>query len=519
MLNTDLIHGSSYREPTRTETEKDAGTAADARVLPLLVDVLQSLLTAEVHACYWKSSQNLAAVLRGESDLDLLIARAHQHTARHVFNICGLKSFPAVASRAHPAVESYLGYDEASGRLVHVHVHFCLALGPRVLKHYRLAVEDAVLAASVPHPTLPLRILDPNTEAVLLAVRMSVELRPDDPVTLLHWKTTTAKFAADRIALAKRTTRESLRQRAVALLNEDLAEAVADLIFRSRAEPSRHLRRRIRRALKAHRSVGTAEAFLRGTWRSLALFAGTINRRYLWLPRPSQRRAPGGGIVVVALGVDGSGKTTLTRAMQAWLGSEVDVLPMYFGTGAGRPSLPLMPLKLLVPLVDRLLPARPRWNSHGSVSDGAPGPLYSVLMTGWATMLALEKRRKLVAAHRGASRGMVVIGDRYPQDQIEDFNDGPLLPRLRWVPRFLLRYEAAAYALANQLSPDLVLKLEVPVETLAQREPSMDPKVIRERAGKLRLLRFPAARTVSVDAAEPLETVIRTAKAEIWRCL
>ncbi len=518
--DTDSIHASSHMNPTPARAERDAGPAGEARALPLLIDVLQSLRTAGVRACYWKSSRRLDAVLRGESDLDLLVARAHQHTARQVFAICGLKAFYDVASRAHPAVESYLGYDETSGRLVHVHAHFCLALGPRVLKHYRFAVEDAVLAASVPHPALPLRMLDPDTEAVLLAVRMSLDLRRDDPVTLLHWKATTAKFAADRAALAKRTSRESVRQRAAALLNEDLADAIAELICGAGSGMvDWRLRRRISGALAAYRRVGTAEALLLGAWHGLTLFMGRVNRRYLLLPRPSQRRAPGGGIVVVALGVDGSGKTTLTRALREWLGSEVDVLPMYFGTGDGRPSLLLLPFKLLVPLVSRLVPTRPRGSSHGSVSDQAPGPLYSVLMMGWAAMLALEKRRKLLAAHRAASRGMVVIADRYPQDQILDFNDGPLLPRLHWAPRWLRRYETQAYALARQLSPDLVLKLEAPVETLARREPSMDLGVIRERAAMLQLLTFQAARTVSVDTTQPLETVIRTAKAEIWRCL
>ena len=69
--------------------------------------------------------------------------------------------------------------------------------------------------------------------------------------------------------------------------------------------------------------------------------------------------------MVAVLGVDGSGKSTLVRSLNQWLGQEVDVLPIYFGTGDGRPSLLLLPLKLLVPLVSRLFRTRPGGASHG----------------------------------------------------------------------------------------------------------------------------------------------------------
>jgi hypothetical protein len=102
---------------------------------------------------------------------------------------------------------------------------------------------------------------------------------------------------------------------------------------------------------------------------------------------------------------------------------------------------------------------------------------YSVFLTVWATVLAVEKRLKLNAARRGANRGLVVIADRYPQDEIVDFNDGPLLPRLAHVPRWLRRFEEASYALARRLPPDLVLRLDASPETIVAREPNMAPAV------------------------------------------
>ena len=114
---------------------------------------------------------------------------------------------------------------------------------------------------------------------------------------------------------------------------------------------------------------------------------------------------------------------------------------------------------------------------------------------------------------------MVVITDRYPQDEIVGFNDGPLLTRLSKVPAWLRTVESAAYALARRLPPDLVLKLDVRPETAATREPDMDPDLIPRRMAELRRLTFASARVATVDAERPLEDVIRAVKREIWQLL
>lgn len=194
-------------------------------------------------------------------------------------------------------------------------------------------------------------------------------------------------------------------------------------------------------------------------------------------------------------------------------------MPLYFGTGGGRPSLLLRPFKLMLPLATRLLKTRPKGSSHGTISNAAPGALYSVLLMVWATVVAREKHSKLLAAHRGARRGLVVITDRYPQSQIGKFNDGPLLTRLAWAPKWLRRREAHVYELAERLPPDLVIKLIVTPDTAARREPTMDLAVIRERIAVIPQLRFSGARVVSVDAEQPLADVIAAVKREIWLSL
>jgi thymidylate kinase len=295
---------------------------------------------------------------------------------------------------------------------------------------------------------------------------------------------------------------------------------VADALYCQPAlEDQQHLRRCIRKHFAPHRTYNALEAGLRSLTRAAHLVAGDLNKRVLWAPRPWSRRAPGGGHVVAVIGVDGSGKSTVVATIREWLGQEMDVIPIYFGTGAGRPSFVLWPFKLIAALITPLVKTKPKGSSHGKISDRPPGRLYSTLLSIWATAAAIEKRTKLSAAHRGASRGLVVITDRYPQNEIAGFSEGPLMPRLSGLPVWLYRFEARAYSLAQRLPPDLVIKLIVTPEVCARREPDMAPAVIMQRIEAIPRLGFAGARVVSIDAQQPLTDVIRAVKKEVWQIL
>lgn len=493
---------------------------AGSSVSPIWLTVLHDFHRKKISYCCWKSSRNVHSVLTAEGDLDLLIAREDQHRCEIILLERGLKLFPPIPSRDHPAVLSFLGYDDLTGRLVHIHLHFRLVAGERLFKNYRLPWEDVILGRATQHPTLPIKILDPASEALLLVIRSCLELRRWDPVTLRHWAGTTRKFAMDREKLIADVDRGTLHDLAAHLMGEDLAMKIVDALYsKEPLEYQRSLKRHVERHLAPYRTYNTVEARLRAAGRAVVWMTGGLNKQLLHLPRPWGRRAPGGGAVVAIIGVDGSGKSTVVAAIRAWLGSEIDIIPMYFGTGDGRPSLLLHPFKIMVPLVTRLLKTRPKGSSHGTISSHGPGFLYRMLLPIWAIVVAREKQSKLLAARRGANRGLIVLTDRYPQNEILGFNDGPLLVRLSGVPEWLRRFEASAYALAHRLPPDLVIKLQVTPRTAEAREPNMDPSVIRERIEAMQHLNFSARRVVDINAEQPLAEVIRKTKHEIWRLL
>lgn len=487
----------------------------------LVLDLFARFAQQQISYCYWKGTEKLAGALSGRGDIDLLVSRADQGRAQAILLSAGFKFFPSVKDREPVGVFTYLGFDESDGQLVHVHLHTRLVSGGPLTRDWHLPWEDAVLSRAVTHEHLPVRHLDPVAEALLLLTRCCLECGGWDPVSLRHGDAKRAEFATARQGLAEKVRREELHALASALLPDDLAAALADALA---AGPLPDRRSRLGRALRRHLAAGARtcngpEAGLRSAGRSISWVLGRLNRDIVQAPRPWNRRPAAGGLVVALVGVDGSGKSTLLSALTHWLGAKVDVLPVYFGTGDGRPSLVLRPLKWLMPLASRAAGSKPRVASHGKPSAGAPGFAYHILLTVWALAVAADKRAKLAAAWRGANRGLVVLTDRYPQNETRSFNDGPLLERLPAAPAWLRRRERSVYERAHRLHPHLVLKLLAAPETLAAREPALDPSVIRRRLEAMSRLGFGGADVVCLDVDRPLEQVILQAKREVWQRL
>jgi thymidylate kinase len=347
-------------------------------------------------------------------------------------------------------------------------------------------------------------------------------LRLFDLPGLYRWQSTTRNIALDRAELANRVERDALRTLAIQVLGEEFAELVANALYPEAALGRRaHLRRAIRRHCAAYRTYNAVESRARSLARGISWVARSLNKKLPHAPRMSNRCAPAGGLLVAFVGVDGSGKSTALGSIKNWLGPKFDVIPMYFGTGEGRASLWLRPFKLILPIIVRIL--RRHQHRGGRSPNGFQGHAaslpYQAMLMGWAIAVALDKRKKLKVARRALNRGFIVLADRYPQSQTAGFNDGPMLTSLPAVPDWLRRFEAGVYRIARQLPPNLVIKLVAREDTIARREPEMDPALVQDRIAALRHLQFPGARVVCVDAEKPLAEVIGLIKQEIWRSI
>ncbi len=511
-------------------------------VSPLGLAVVHSLCQEfdrhHIVYCHFKSNEHLLEGMRGVTDLDVLVERGNTQKLTLALSSCGFKRFSAVVGNGYPAVEDYLALDADTGKLVHLHLHYQLVSGEPHLKGFRLPWEQQVLAGRVYLTREKIYTTDPHMEMLLLIVRSALKVRSRD---WLFEKLGKRFFGDERLRefhwLTERTESATTLQLATPIFEERAVAALEKLL--NTAQPTlrqlRDFRRCANPTLRLYRTYSPLQARLRRSFNELRWLFGGINKRYLHAPLPMRRISASGGLLIALMGCDGSGKSTHIRSVQRWLGWKVDIIPIYFGSGDGPASLLRWPLKLVA---DALRKSQNYQSSHYKVeipstnvdaanagkrtsSERSSSSMRMLAKALWALVLSLEKRSKLRRATAARNRGIVVICDRYPQNQVMGFNDGPLLSAWQQhssrLLRALSRWEGVPYSAADMYPPDLVVKLDLTAEVAISRKPEMSLEECNRRIAVIKGLVYPAAtQTLLLDATEPLDSVLLKLKESIW---
>lgn len=495
--------------------------------IAVIVQLLERLHMADLTYCHWKSNEHLGPALQGLTDLDVLVDPRQHLELKRVLADSGFKRFAATAGKAYPAVEDYLGFDVTTGRLAHLHLHYRLTVGQPHLKGYRLPWETEVLSRRSLDQDHGMFVADPAIELLLLLVRGVLKRRLRDSLRSAIRRSSASRPSGERREfdwLCERTDPDAVCEAARALLGPD-TEAQIRTLLAAPDDPRarRQFKRAARPVLDRYRTYGPISATIRASFRELQWIVDAINRRMFHRPTPLRRTSPRGGVVIVILGSDGSGKSSLLKEMVAWLGVKLDVIPIYFGSGDGPGSLYRLPLQGLRRAAEAGISLfRPAPTGSSQRSGPTPrSPLRAAGLLPWALTLSLEKRSKLRRMIRARNRGMIVVCDRFPQADCPGFNDGPLLHHLRdsrWrVCRILSAWEEVPYREAGLDPPDLVIKLFASPEVVAGRRPEMTLADIQRRIDAVRGLSFPGSSTiVEVPTNGPIDQSALAIKRIVW---
>lgn len=519
--------------PTQAAGTAPPGSPGVARVIHAL-EVVRDLVTrldrAGIRFCQFKSNRHLNEGVGGITDLDVLVERSAGPMLSVVLGQSGFKRFSAPPGGDYPAVEDYLGMDTATGRLVHLHLHHRLTTGVPHLKGHRIPWEELVLTTRLRDEDSGFWVSEPNVELLFLLARGALKVGLSD--RLAAWwgqDRVRAGLMPEYLWLRERIQLPRVIELGGSLLGADVGPALESILSTG---PSLGrllaLRRRATPVLRRYRTHGPAGALLERWRRQLQSLRSKIGRRFRRVAGPVSRIDPRGGIIIAFMGPDGAGKSRLTSEVALWLNWKLDARVIYFGSGDGPSSLVRRPLKIVLALA-RGLKLWPKTGGRSDVTDergpsaGHRGPstIRGLALACWALALAFEKRHKLERAWRARNSGIVVVCDRYPQNQIMGFNDGPLLSH--WdrsrsgLLRALARWESTPYRWAEDDAPDLIVKLHVSPAVAVRRKAEMLPEEIQKRSRALARLCYPAGtRVVDLDADRPWDDVLLDAKREVW---
>jgi thymidylate kinase len=383
-----------------------------------------------------------------------------------------------------------LGFDRASGGLVHLHVHEQLVLGTSGVKNHRVPVEALVLDGG---RTLH-GVRAPSAELELLLLALRAPLKVSRLRLLRRWRKDATKTLQSALVremgfllpdVDPERFREALGKTGLALDPDTVrrfAERARDRTLTPRE--LRGFRTRVLRALRPHRRDPAWRAAARAL-RARLLATARVQR----LVGSRGRRLPGRGRLLALVGADGSGKSTLAADLRAWLGWKLRVEDAYFGIPKSDP------------VYRALQRARRRLGWRWLDSE-------RWLYTARARLAAWRRARRAVAA------GAVVICDRYPLSDLwlpPEPMDGP-----RLAGRPLAGRERAAYQRIGP--PDRAFVLRAPLATLQQRDPGVDPALHARKAEAVNALRESTLYAV-VDADRPYEAVLLDLKRKVWDAL
>ncbi|AUX10571.1 hypothetical protein AArcSl_2960 [Halalkaliarchaeum desulfuricum] len=502
-----------------------------------MIDTVAELFTdlddRGITYCHWKSNEKLQAALNANTDLDILCHHGDQRTFHEVLKDHRFIRQKDVIFTGYPGIENYVGHDPETGRCIHVHLHTELTFGTPFLKEFVTPWGPYVLERRIIDPESGVSITDPTTELFLLIVRYALKIRRYNPIARRSYF---EEFLEEYDWLAERADESEVETIARDLLNPRAADRIRDVFD---GDPT--IRDLIRVGKPIRSELDPYSTYPSWTTTPIALARkgfrgiGKLNREFLNRPYPSRRKLPNRGIEIAIIGIDGSGKSTHLSSLHDWLSWKMDVHSVYFGSGDGPSSLLRYPLKKLNEL-------RTKFNDGSATGSGdestdlhiAPkqsdgddqkektntDTSVGLAKAVWAILLAREKRKKRRRATRARNRGMIVLMDRYPQNQFEDINDGPLLQGwLNGNSKLLEKiatWERDIYADLEENSPDLVIKLETDPEVAKERKPETPMSNLQRKAEVIDSLEYENSRVVTVNTHRDIDDVLNEIKKEVW---
>jgi thymidylate kinase len=514
-VEMDYTGSSSSARKAATVQSNDAGSAGSNKAA--IRSLLKSLEQKGVRYCHWKSNIRLEATLAAAEDIDLLVDPGDAGLFYAALLENGLKLTQSRSGIGHPGFFHAVGLDEASAASVHVHAYFQIVSGDSLVKSYRLPVERSLLEQT--RYLHGVRVPTAEAELVLFALRIA--LKQIGPIEILMANRDYGKVSTELGWLREAANAERAEALCTAwfpTIDAPLFRQLLDAIEAERALARRVvIGWRVARRLRGLRRLNPVLGAVSRLWRVLSLLVKRLRRRRDLV---LQSR----GIIVALVGPKATGKSTIADVLSTRLGLHLDVIRIH----AGKPPATVLTFlpRLLVPAA-RLMFSKERAGEYEKPERRRENR-YSLLYILRMTLLAYDRRKLLSRALRAATAGSIVISDRYPSESVGAidsccFDEAALARCSSPLKRWLMNQERALYK--GLPRPDLLLRLEAPIETTIERDARRlkqggpDAAAVRRRWELETRPECSETPAIRIDTSRPLDETVRTVVGAVWSAL
>ena len=223
---------------------------------------------------------------------------------------------------------------------------------------------------------------------------------------------------------------------------------------------------------------------------------------------PDESLAP----LISVVGSDGAGKTTVSEAVLDYVRRYGPAETAHLGLKSGDIGRAIKEIRFGGRYAEAYL-ARKASQARDKKSQ-IPGPV-TALVIYVLSLFRLKRFKRMLQRRRD---GVIIITDRYPQVEVLGFYDGPGLSAARAdgpIVRWLARRELKKYQWMAAHQPDLVIRLNVDLDTAYARKPDHEIELLRSKIEATPQLRFGGAPIYDIDSNLPLEAVLTSVRGAI----
>ena len=451
---------------------------------------------------HFKSNEHLKDGLEGNTDLDILVLWDSYYDFVNIITGHEFRLFEAYGNQKYNSIFDYLHIDKKTGRVLHIHLHCSYKFGKKFIKEYVLPIENLLYFNSFLDNNSEVRSIDFLDESILLLLRTYTK---NSFFTLIKSRFRYSEhFMKEYLWLMARVSYKDVSKSGIALFLNKKARYYMNNEF-NRLNKKRinfRLYLNIKKSLKLYKTKKFST--LRYFFIRIKMITRYILKDIFNHPLPYRRIRPEEGKIIVFIGADGSGKSTISKNVFKNLSKKIDVYYEYFGSGDGKSSFHMKFLKFFM-----RLHKRGKTDEASNIKGRREKITIARLI--WAIGLSIDKKQKLKKIHKAKSSGMLVICDRYPQTFVSGINDGPLLTSWKsqgGIKKLVSNWEFGIYNRAEIIQPDLLFRLIVDEETAVLRKPYDDRSNIHKKIEIINYSKYKCKQEITVDANREIAKVM-----------
>lgn len=475
----------------------------------------------QVKYCHWKSNEHLMEGLDGLTDLDIYVSPEHAEVAESLLSQCGyVKCLPQKGNR-YPNVCEWLGFDDSTGSLVHVHLHYQIITGTKFCKEYVFPIGELIISSRIIDEHTGVYVVDPNVEIIILMCRIALKASNKKRIKPTSLDNKEIRYL--RNIIQKETVLAYCKQ----LMGENGKVFYNNIMYGLMDEKCWYRVYVIAdHWLKPYRKYSSIYVLIRHYYFYIRMgiikIANKMGCYFIDKKTISNLR-----LSVCLLGQDGSGKSTVTSDLDKWFNWKLSARRVYMGSGEHNKSFSRRILikgaKIRRGQQKQLTEGSEANRSHVTQRRGFWGRVTLYPLFYYQMDVARKAYKVVRASSRYVCKGGIALYDRFPQIQFEGYGDGPKVSytaKGRGVDDFFIRMLAKRelYYLKKiqQYQPSIIFKLMLSPEESIRRKPYEDIVAVRQKHEITRNLLFDHSCVFTIDAAQDYNNELIQIKRIIW---